>query len=277
MAMIENEPTQNPSPPPNWRKSIVRVLTVLLGVGLIVIALSTVPGSTLHLPLLPYRWIVLTIIAVIVLIGWRSRAKKSLSPPKPSPKHTGPRARPICGVISLACAVAGVSCLIAAYIAGNFTHSMATFTFLGFSFLLIVPTLVFAIVGLALGERPKWPAVAGGVLGPLPVVILMSVGIYEKYLQPTVQRLWHADVHDSSSTIGSANSPPTAQTPPLGAGKRISPDRRSQWCAEAQAAVEAWLRSDTNNLFTPEYGKFVSLQGTGLSGRPCGTSRVTTT
>jgi hypothetical protein len=41
-------------------------------------------------------------------------------------------------------------------------------------------------------------------------------------------------------------------------------DDRWQWCAEAQAAVESWLRADTNNLFTPKYGKFVSLQGTGF-------------
>lgn len=40
-------------------------------------------------------------------------------------------------------------------------------------------------------------------------------------------------------------------------------DSRAQWCAEAQAAVESWLRADTNNLFTPKYGKFVSLKGSG--------------
>jgi hypothetical protein len=155
MPMIENEPAENPNPPPNRRKSIVHVIVVILGVLLIVLALSTVPGSTLHLPRLPFKWIVPAIIAVLLLIGWRSRAKKSPSPPKPSPKHTGRRVRPICGVISLACAVAVVSCLIAAYIAGNFTHSMASFTFLGFSFLLIVPTLVFTRVASSTCGRMK--------------------------------------------------------------------------------------------------------------------------
>jgi hypothetical protein len=48
-----------------------------------------------------------------------------------------------------------VSCLIADYIAGNFTHSMASFTFLGFSFLLIVPTLVFTRVASSTCGRMK--------------------------------------------------------------------------------------------------------------------------
>src|SRR5512136_2396591 len=99
MPMTENEPAENPNPPPNRRKSIVGVILVILGVALILLALSTVPGSTLHLPRLPLQWIVPAIIAVLLFIGWRSRAKTSPSPPNPSPKHTGPRARPICGVI----------------------------------------------------------------------------------------------------------------------------------------------------------------------------------
>ena len=103
----------------------------------------------------------------------------------------------------------------------------------------------------------------GGLIGASPVVIFILVGIYSAALQPAVRTLWHAYVHDSAQRCASAirRQP---ETPPLEAGKRISPDGRSQWCAEAQAAVESWLRSDTNNLFTPEYGKFVSLQGTGF-------------
>lgn len=45
-------------------------------------------------------------------------------------------------------------------------------------------------------------------------------------------------------------------------------DVRTQWCAEAQAAVESWLRADTNNLFTPKYGKFVRLEGSGYQWPP---------
>ena len=44
---------------------------------------------------------------------------------------------------------------------------------------------------------------------------------------------------------------------------RSSADARARWSAEAQAAVESWLRSDTNELFTPSFGKFVTLQGSG--------------
>ena len=44
---------------------------------------------------------------------------------------------------------------------------------------------------------------------------------------------------------------------------RSPADARARWSAEAQAAVESWLRSDTNELFTPSFGKFVRLQGSG--------------
>jgi tetratricopeptide (TPR) repeat protein len=42
-------------------------------------------------------------------------------------------------------------------------------------------------------------------------------------------------------------------------------DNQSRWAAEGQAAVESWLRSDTNDWFRAEFGDFVRIEGSGLS------------
>jgi hypothetical protein len=42
-------------------------------------------------------------------------------------------------------------------------------------------------------------------------------------------------------------------------------DDETRWCAEAQAAVESWIRSDTNNWFRPEFGDLVSVEGSGFA------------
>src|ERR1035441_6222136 len=195
--------------------------------------------------------------------------------PSPSPETANPGPRAICGGIALAGGVVELCCMAACFLDKD-----AALSFFGVSFLLILPTLGLALVGFLRGEQPKWPAVAGGIIGPLPFVILISVSLYDDELRPAVRRLWHAHLDDSPSTAVSADLPDTGETPPLGkpanapdtprngasggsATGRSSAAARARWSAEAQAAVESWLRSDTNELFTPSFGKFVRLQGSG--------------
>lgn len=165
--------------------------------------------------------------------------------PSSSPEKANSRPRSICGGIALLCGVVELCCMAACFL-----HKDAALSLVAVSFLLALPTLGFALFGFLRGEQPAWPAVAGGVLAPLPVIILLSPGIYERHVQPAVDRLRHTQAHDSSSTIRSAVG-------------RSSSAARARWSAEAQAAVESWLRSDTNGLFTPRFGKFVRLQGSG--------------
>jgi hypothetical protein len=68
-------------------------------------------------------------------------------------------------------------------------------------------------------------------------------------------------IHQSvGKADGSVDAPARSSGSPM--NRWLSEDR-VRWCAEAQAAVESWLRADTNNWFTPKYGKFVSLKGSG--------------
>jgi len=219
--------------------------------------------------------LVLAIIGAVVWICLWRPAKEPPASPAPSPERAGPRHRPICGGIALLCGVLGLFCF-----AAGFLHKDAALSFFGVSLLLVTPTLGFALFGFLRGEQPAWPAVVGGVFGPLPVIILISGSIYEHHLQPAVDRLRHAHPYASGSTTASPNSPKTPETPPLGkpanaagtsrntasgaaATGRSSAEARARWSGEAQAAVESWLRSDTNGLFTPRFGKFVKLQGSG--------------
>ena len=189
MAMIENEPAENPNPLPNWQNSIVHVIVVILGVMLIVLGLSTVPGSTLHLTRLPFRWIVPTIIAVLVLIGWRSRAKKSPSPPKPSPKQTGPQARPIpprarhpaVGAVLLLLGLAWSAYLVhqVLTVKGSYNFSWYEERTIQDNVRLAAPFLVIAltyvIVGLGVVCRCRWTRVPALVLSALALAVL---GLY---------------------------------------------------------------------------------------------------
>jgi hypothetical protein len=259
--MIENEPTQNPNPPPNWRKSIVRVIAVILGAALIAFPLHSILCSVLNLPSLPFSWIVLAIIVLIVLVRWRSWAKKSPVLSSSSLHQTGPKRRALFGGIALACGAAQLCCFGACYFYVHGRGANVGFSLFGIGFLLTFPALGCALLGMARREQPKWPAAVGGLIGASPFVIVLLAGFYKAALQPLIERARHAYLYDAPSETSSANSPSIGETPPVGAGKRISPDGRSQWCAEAQAAVESWLRADTNNLFTPKYGKFVRLEG----------------
>lgn len=261
--MIENEPTQNPNPPPNWRKSIIRVVAVILGATLVAFPLHSILCSVLDLPSLPFSGIVLAILAIIVLLRWRSWAKKSPAVSISSPQPAGPRPRALFGGIALACGAAQLCCFGACYSHVHGSGANVALSLFGVGFLLTFPTLGCALFGMARREQPKWPAAVGGLIGASPFVIAIMAGFYKTALQPLIERARHAYLYDAPSETSSPNSPSIGETPPVGAGKRISPDGRSQWCAEAQAAVESWLRADTNNLFTPKYGKFVSLKGSG--------------
>lgn len=262
--MNTNEPAEKSNKQPGPRQSIVRVIAVILGAVLIAFPLHSILCSVLNLPSLPFRWIVLAIIAIVVLVRWRSWAKKSPAPSLSSLHQPGPRRRALFGGIALTCGAAQLCCFSACYF---FAHGRVANVGIGLfviGFLLTFPALGCALVGIGRRERPKWPAAVGGLIGASPFVIVLFAGFYKAALQPLIERARHAYLYDAPSETSSANSPSIGETPPVGPGKRISPDGRSQWCAEAQAAVESWLRGDTNNLFTPEYGKFVSLQGTGF-------------
>lgn len=187
--MIENEPAENPNPPPNRRKSIVGVIVAILGVLLIVLALNTVPGSTLHLPRLPLKWIVPAIIAVLLFIGWRSRAKKSPSPPNLSPKQTGPQARPIpprathpaVGVFLLLLGLAWSAYLVHQILTvkGAYTLSWYEERTIQDNIRLAAPFLAVAltcvIVGLGVVCRRPWTRVPALVLSALALAVL---GLY---------------------------------------------------------------------------------------------------
>src|SRR5512135_2030631 len=114
--MNTNESTQNPDQQSGPRKSIARVIVMILGIGLIALPLYSILCSVLNLPSLPIGWIVLVIIAIIVLVRWRSWAKKSPAPSSASLQQTGPRPRTFFGGISLACGAAELGCFAACYL-----------------------------------------------------------------------------------------------------------------------------------------------------------------
>lgn len=264
--MNTNEPAEKSNKQPGPRQSIVRVIAVILGAVLIAFPLHSIFCSVLNLPSLPFRWIVLAIIAIVVLVRWRSWAKKSPAPSLSSLHQPGPRRRALFGGIALACGAAQLCCFSACYF---FAHGRVANVGIGLfviGFLLTFPALGCALVGIGRREQPKWPAAAGGLIGASPVVIAIMAGIYINALQPMIERVSRASPNQSPAKAASANPPIATGTSPMtpadapasssgSPANRWLSDDRAQWCAEAQAAVESWLRSGTNNLFTPEYGK----------------------
>ncbi|MCU0772784.1 MAG: hypothetical protein MUE94_13595 [Verrucomicrobia bacterium] len=267
--MNTNEPAKNSNQQPGPRHSIVRVIAVILGAALIAFPLHSILSSVLDLPSLPFSWIVLAILAIVGLVRWRSWAKKSPALSLSSPQQAGPRPRAIFGGIALACGAAQLCCLAAAF------SGKAAFDIFAIAFFLTFSTLGCALVGMARREQPKWPAAVGGLIGASPFVIFIMVVTYMLALQPMIERVGHASPSDLPAKTAPAHPPTANGTPPMAPAdatakssgsptNRLLSDDRLRWCAEAQTAVESWLLADTNNLFTPKYGKFVSLQGTGF-------------
>lgn len=174
--MNTNEPTQNPNQQPGPRKSIARVIVMILGIGLVALPLYSILCSVLNLP--SFSWIFLVIIAITVLVCCRSLAKKSPAPSSASLQQTGPRPHAIFGGISLACGAAELGCFAAGYLFDRGSTSNAALDIAIVGFLLTFPTMGCALVGIARREQPKWPAAVGGLIGASPFVIAIMLGIY---------------------------------------------------------------------------------------------------